>query len=216
MGYFNTDNRVWLTQNNLKEMQEQVEKVMEYVNAQKNYNHSNQDAQRNGFMCELIARKLLREPLELAVGIDPGYDIAHQPTDSKTGALLPEVYIDVKACRIYDRWTDHTKQFHDLRIHRPKMSLPPDFVYVFISATDDPQTFVVEGACTQGELLKGLNAQKEYATRFDFMNPDLPQYYEKGSFYRGIAFDNNVIVVPNKWLPWQGILGMHLCIKRVR
>lgn len=190
---------VILTKEELDEMKEQVEKVMEYADGVKFYDHSNNSAVRRGFMAELVCRKTMRLAIRLGVGPEEytrGYDIKLRKGDK-------HAYIDVKSGLIKSSWSIYTQQRHDLKLHRFKRNLPDDFMYIFISATDDPCRWVFEGACTQKEILDSIKVNTN--DPFGYLDERCPYLVKKGEYHRDFQMDHDTVIVPNEWLPCKGI-----------
>lgn len=207
-----TEDKIHLTDEEFAVMNAEAERVMKYINSNPFYDHSNPASQKRGFMCELVARKFLRVPLELGIGeeeLHRGYDIELY---NDKGA---KVFIDVKSGEIKDSWTVYTKTWHDLKIHRFKTNVPKDFVYIFISSTKDPKVFQLEGACTQKNLLVSLKDQEQWMEQNFTRDTNIPSLIKKGEIYYNRLQDNDTVVVPNRWLPYKGAFGIYNCINHL-
>lgn len=187
-----------------KEMEEQVEKVMAYASTVSFYDQSNPIAVRRGFMAELVCRRLLGIPLVLGVGpgeYTRGYDIRLKKGDKR-------VCIDVKSGLVKSSWSPYTQQKHDLKLHRFKRNLPDDFLYVFISGTDDPFKWIIEGCCTQKEVWKAIDKNTNAKDALGMFDENTPYLVNKGEYHRKYMMDHDTVIVPNMWLPYKGSTGV--------
>ncbi|MBR2554674.1 MAG: hypothetical protein IKE94_07440 [Aeriscardovia sp.] len=190
----NDNDFIYLDDETLSKIENEAERIMQLIEKRKGMNLSNRDMSKRGFMCELVARLLLGLPLTLNDELDAGFDICYNGK-----------YIDVKSIQIKESWSAFTKDNHDLKIYRFKNDKPHDFVYLFISSTENPKIYVIEGACTQGQLLKAISEDKSSCF--------FPCLHYAGEDYRGFPLYNDMVTVPNNWLPYRGNNGAYELLK---
>lgn len=191
---------VILSEKEHNEMVKQVDKVMDYTSTVNFYDHNDPVAQRRGFMAELVCRRLMMLPIELGVGPDEynrGYDIKLKNKQNNK-----RVYIDVKSGLVKSSWSPYTQQRHDLKLHRFKEKLPDDFMYVFISGTDDPYRWIIEGCCSQKEIKDAIKNNDDDV--FGFIDEYEPHLVRAGQMHRNFLMDHDTVIVPNMWLPSKG------------
>lgn len=179
---------IYLNDDEHKTVDAEAQRVINNIATMPYMNKDNLEMSKRGFMCELVGDGLLGLPLKLTDGLDKGYDIYYNGK-----------YIDVKSMQIKERWTAFTKDNHDLKLYRFKNDKPHDFIYWFISSTENPKIYVIEGACTQGQLLAAI-AENKSSVFF-------PTLHYAGEEYCGRLLKSDMVTVPNNWLPYQGIDG---------
>lgn len=184
------NNKIYLTEKQLKEHEEICDRIMDRLRNKVDLSDSKAKYMKRGFMAEAIFKtQVLGIPLEKAMveGPDGGYDYVH---DGLYGRLL----LDVKSG--YRSSSQTIDPYHELRIGHYK-NKAPDALFVFISATDVPTVYIIEGAITHKEIMSGIMMERAYRFEKEYEKAaKLPMYVAKGQTHGKYTYDSNTIILP--------------------
>ena len=192
-------NAIYLTGAQLKEHEEVCDKIMDRLRSKIDISDSKAKYMRRGFLCEAVFKtQVLGIPLDKAMseGPDGGYDFVRD-----------HLMLDIKSSYRPDwRFVDKELDNHELRVGHYK-NKAPDALFVFISATDEPTIFFIEGAITHKELMYGIQAERALFFAGEYEKAaKLPMFVSKGQTHGKYCYDSNTIILPASCLTSKGLI----------
>lgn len=187
-----TENKIFLTQDEYETMSAKAqEKLDEFY---PDLTEERRNSRFRFLMCVMAAKKVLGQPVNLDDYIP----------NARFQIKLNGAKIHIVSYKINDTWATYIKEHHNIRVPNFSAARQPDLVYMFVSATCDPTTYVVEGSLMHKTLMEGISLQKDYVNTYGEPNPNLPQHVEKGATIYGRTQDKSSLYVPNDFLPARG------------